>query len=100
MPARAAAVCILRAHMALSQTQKNDVFEAIRGAGLDPGDFGWAPGSVMLDGGQETIYRLGGAGRFEFAFYNRDWWFYCEPGDEAPTSRQGLDRGAAQWRGS
>ena len=72
-------------HRSLSRTHGNDVFQALRSAGLDPNDFAWAEvPSVNLHGDTvpHLMHRRQSNCFFTFDFRNRssEYWLIFSPG--------------------
>jgi len=58
----------------LSRTQRNNIFEIIRGAGLDPADFEWSTIPDSDIGPKDVITHPPTGGVCEFTHYRDDFW--------------------------
>lgn len=71
------------------QQLKNECFEAIRRAQLDPADFFWGGQTSSVAGGVEALILKAQpegfiSARFEFGFYSDNWAYHYVPGTAAP----------------
>ncbi|HWQ02445.1 MAG TPA: hypothetical protein VN449_10065, partial [Gaiellaceae bacterium] len=70
--------------MALSRTQRNDVFRIIAAEGLDAGDFDRQVAVFRYRGTEAVLRHRPTDALFEFVYDDEEWWAHYEPGATTP----------------